>query len=108
MSIWNRAPVEAVLYERVDVDDGYGSTVPGLGPGHPLKVFAQQISDGTGSDDNWGAPVMMKLYSDTNPCDRWSEVHMDGDVWTVVQQPKWRRNSSRTQHFVATIEKRGG
>jgi hypothetical protein len=51
---------------------------------------------------------MMKLYSKTNPCDRWSEIHMDGDVWTVVQQPKWRRNSPRTEHYVATIEKRGG
>lgn len=108
MSIWNRAPVEAILHERIEVDDGYGSTVPGEGPPHTIMVFAQQISDGTGADDNWGAPTMMKLYSKTNPCDRWSRVEMDGDVWTVVQQPKRRRNSPRTEHYVSTIEKRGG
>ncbi|MEU3599666.1 hypothetical protein ABZ714_13210 [Streptomyces sp. NPDC006798] len=108
MGIIDRPPVEVVVYEYAEEDDGYGGTVPGRGRPHRIKVFAQPIDADDNSSQGWSEPARYKLIARNLPAFRWSSVDFEGRTWSVSEYPRLHRGSSRTRFASVVIERRGG
>ncbi|MEU3690544.1 hypothetical protein [Streptomyces narbonensis] len=108
MGIFNRPPVEIVVHEFAEEDDGYGGKVPGRGRAHTLRVFAQPIDADDNSSQGWSEPGRYKLIAREFPTYRWAEVEFEGRSWTVSEYPRKHRGSKRTEFSSAVIERRGG
>ncbi|GEB50443.1 hypothetical protein [Streptomyces cacaoi] len=107
MAIWDKAPVDLVVYEKPLVDDGYGGQVPGVGKAHRIRAFVQPIDADDNSSQGWSEPARYKVITRDAPAERWSHVEMDGASWTVSEIPRLHRGSARTQFVTAVIERRG-
>ncbi|MFF3555330.1 hypothetical protein ACWD4V_16060 [Streptomyces tsukubensis] len=108
MGIIDRPPVEVVVYEYAEQDDGYGGAVPGRGQAHRIRVFAQPIDADDNSSQGWSEPARYKLIARDLPVFRWSCVEFEGRTWSVSEYPRIHRGSSRTRFSSVVIERRGG
>ncbi|MGW2478588.1 hypothetical protein ACWCWQ_01960 [Streptomyces sp. NPDC001571] len=107
MGIFDRAPLELVVYELAEGDDGYGGTLPVRGKRHVLRVFAQPIDADDNSSQGWTEPGRYKIFARDFPTFRWGEVEFEGRKWTVSEYPRKHRGSKRTEFVSAVIERRG-
>ncbi|MFG2620734.1 hypothetical protein ACGFXC_24285 [Streptomyces sp. NPDC048507] len=107
MGILDRAPLELVVYELVESDDGYGGTIPGRGRRHTLRVFAQPIDADDNASQGWSEPGRYKILARDFPTFRWGDVEFEGRTWTVSEYPRRHRGSRRTAFVSAVIERRG-
>ncbi len=105
MAIFDRAPVVAMVYPVVMVDDGYGGTKPGEGEPVEVRVFAQPLN---AEDPNgWSQPERFKIMARSLPVGPWSRVDMMGRSWTVARPPRRHNPSRRTTFDTAEVVARG-
>lgn len=113
MSIRNRPPHVITVYPVVQVDDGYGGTMPGEGAPVDVRVLVvpRSASDGNGTgsvdaSEGYLVQSVFSVYAKSLPAGVWSRVVYGGEDYVVVSEPKRYGASSRTSHDVAMIRRR--
>lgn len=108
MKLLDRPPHEITVYPAVDVDDGYGGTMPGEGAPITTRalVLPGEASDASGTVVGYPDTDDYRVIARSLPGGTWSRVVWDGADWTVVSSPRRYTPSPRTTHDVATIRRR--
>ena len=107
MSILDRGPHTLTVYPVVQVDDGYGGTMPGPGDPITVRAYCSPIGerDESGAVVGYPAELEFQVTARSLPAGAWAHVEWEGVRYVVVAEPRRFGFSRRTAHDVAIIRK---
>lgn len=112
MSLYSNPPHVVTVYPVVQVDDGYGGTMPG--EGDPIDVRALVIPRSVPEEstveqngrEGYLAETVFEVFARSLPAGAWSRIRFNGEDFTAVAEPRRYGVSRRTAHDAVTIRRR--
>ena len=113
MSLLSRPPHIITVYPVVQVDDGYGGTMPGEGAPIEVRCLVRPRGDegntlggDTDAQGGYSADETYQVTARSLPAGVWSLVVWLGEDWTVTKIPKRHTIGRGTAHDSAVIRRR--